>query len=95
MAIDTGKILTISAADYFEIIDQSPSNYTPVGVQAYGNFSNIKEKFANEVPDRAEVVVKYNTTMGTSPSYGLTVYATGTALIPKGKSLEDKSGGNL
>ena len=84
MAIDTGKILNISAKDY---IDSKPSagvhlyNYDLVGVHSpKGEISD----FAALVPDEAEAVVNYqHNFFGTK--FGFEHHQMGVALIPKKK----------
>lgn len=97
------KILTISVADYLELMSRKATDYEAVGVHINGvatfdicgRYADIPfsplEAFAKQVPQGAEVVVGYSTSVGgnqgNSPSGNvMQLYATsGTALIPKKK----------
>lgn len=80
MAISVEKILTISAKDWFEMMETPAKAYKPVGVHystisGTGEVKDINKEFAKIVPDEADVVVNYYV-------FGER-YAYGTALIPK------------
>jgi hypothetical protein len=93
MAIDSKKILNISAEEWFKMNAKYSTGYDPIGVHSetirlngsqkiLPNESLIK-KFADIVPSEAEVVVNYKVELTSDINY-LFGYAVGTALIQKG-----------
>jgi len=86
MAIDFKKILTISAKEWSEISGKNLRDYDIEGVHCEGIMMSIGEKFSKRVPNEAEIVVGYQyaaATEGASGGFSASVYATGTALIPR------------
>lgn len=84
MAIGKDKILTISARDYCDMYEKNMLMYTAKGIHANldhnQKFPSLIDRFAQEVPKRAEVVVDF---MYSLSSLKRSSYASGTALIPK------------
>ena len=90
------KILTVSAGDYCKTsAHQRLFEYQMVGVHVYNvtGIGNLHELFAREVPKNAEAVVNYriNITITVSPNRDPQYLraASGTALIPKNKSITE------
>lgn len=84
MAIGKDKILTISARDYCDMYEKSMLMYTAKGIHVclrdHADHSSLVDRFAQEVPKKAEVVVDFIYSLSSSIESS---YASGTALIPK------------
>jgi len=95
------KILTVSAGDYCKTsAHQRLFEYQMVGVHVYNvtGIGNLHELFAREVPKNAEAVVDYRTSVALTESAAINAHfksfieaASGTALIPKNKSITENS----
>lgn len=91
MAIDSSKILTISARDYLGVDKSIGRDYDVAGVHsvhagdADDTFEDGLEGFCNMVPDGTEVVVDFRTSVSnpTREVISTVVFFSGTALVPK------------
>ena len=89
-ALDSSKILTISARDFCEMNNKKLSDYVPVGVHFEGTGGpgsreeTLLEFFQAQVPENAAFVVNYQLSVGGFTDVRHRHYvAAGTALIPK------------
>jgi len=75
------KILTCSAKDYLESIDQKLNNFTLVGVISRGTGL---DEFINGFPDKTVAVTDFRAVPDTGSNHYY-CYLSGTALVPKSK----------
>lgn len=88
--ISSDKVLTISAEEYFRMMDRNPSDYQARGVVfAYQDASILGKIFSDDdsevirkVPRGTEVVVSYQH-FAVKSLFRIGMFGFGTALIPK------------
>ncbi len=98
--IPSSKISSMSVADYCESAAGQISDYATIGLHLHENLPNFLEDtialaLASKAPKETEAIVEYEFAFAYDPKdkngKGYHTYATGVALIPKGKS-EEKNG---